>query len=80
MLEGVEYLMTFISCAYTPTISLLGVDLAVWVIGDYSSFGMEQNQILEISAIRNGTYVICRVASASNYTEAPDSGSDGTFG
>lgn len=80
MLEGVEYLMIFMSNSYTPTISLLSVDLTARIVGDSSSFNMDQNQILEISAVRSGTYVICRVASASNYTDAPDSGSDGSFG
>lgn len=80
MLEGVEYLMIFMSNSYTPHISLLSADLTARIIGDSSSFSMEQNQILEISAVRFGAYVICRVASASNYTDAPDSGSDGTFG
>lgn len=76
--EGVEYLIIVISNNYTARVRPLGYNkMEMQIIGDTDKFSMQANQILEISAIRSGTQVICRVSSPSGYT---DNTSDGTFG
>lgn len=76
--KGVEYLVIVISNNYTLNVRPQGIGgQEVQVIGDTKSFSMQANQILEISAIRTDSTVICRVSSSSGYT---DSVYDGIFG
>ena len=76
--KGVEYLVIVISNNYTLNVQPQGYGgQNVQVIGDTKSFSMQANQILEISAIRTDSTVICRVSSSSGYI---DSVYDGIFG
>ena len=76
--KGVEYLIVIISNNYTPDVRPLGYNnQEIQIIGDTDKFSMQANQILEISAIRTDSAVICRVSSSSDYT---GNISDGTFG
>lgn len=76
--KGVEYLIIVISNNYTPDVRPVGYDgQKIQIIGDTDRFSMQANQILEISAIRTDSAVICRVSSSSDYTgNIPD----GSFG
>ena len=76
--KGVEYLIVIISNNYTLDVRPLGYNnQEIQIIGDTDKFSMQANQILEISAIRTDSAVICRVSSSSDYT---GNISDGTFG
>ena len=76
--KGVEYLVIVISNNYTLNVRPQGYGgQKVQVIGDTKQFSMQANQILEISAIRTDSAVICRVSSSSGYI---DSVYDGIFG
>lgn len=76
--KGVEYLVIVISNNYTLNVQPQGYGgQNVQIIGDTESFSMQANQILEISAIRTDSTVICRVSSSSGYI---DSVYDGIFG
>lgn len=76
--KGVEYLIVIISNNYTLDVRPLGYNKQeIQIIGDTDKFSMQANQILEISAIRTDSAVICRVSSSSDYT---GNISDGTFG
>lgn len=76
--KGVEYLIIVISNNYTPDVRPVGYDgQKIQIIGDTDRFSMQANQILEISAIRTDSAVICKVSSSSDYTgNIPD----GSFG
>lgn len=74
--KGVEYLIIVISNNYTPTVRPIGYSgQEIQIIGGSNRFSMEKNQILEISAIRTDSAVICRVSSPSGYV-----GNDDIFG
>lgn len=74
--KGVEYLIIVISNNYTPTVRPIGYSgQEIQIIGGSSRFSMEKNQILEISAVRTDSAVICRVSSPSGYV-----GNDDMFG
>lgn len=74
--KGVEYLIIVISNNYTPTVRPIGYNgQDIQIIGSSNRFSMEKNQILEISAIRTDSAVICRVSSPSGYV-----GNDDLFG
>ena len=76
--KGVEYLIVIISNNYTLDVRPLGYNnQEIQIIGDTDKFSMQANQILEISAIRTDSAVICRVSSSSDYT---GNIFDGTFG
>ena len=76
--KGVEYLIVIISNNYTLDVRPLSYNKQeIQIIGDTDKFSMQANQILEISAIRTDSAVICRVSSSSDYT---GNISDGTFG
>ena len=67
--KGVEYLIVIISNNYTLDVRPVGYNKQeIQIIGDTDRFSMQANQILEISAIRTDSAVICRVSSSSDYT------------